>query len=114
MLTLPEHLSSLLVFRGVRVIRSLVLYVCLVDRSLSFCPVSFWPLCCLFFFDIRILIASLWYLQTLLETRPFDHLSYVCANKLYFGLKYKHITSIKVIFPLELILHIGFYLHLDF
>jgi hypothetical protein len=25
-----------------------------------------WPLCCLFFFDIRILITSLWYLQTLL------------------------------------------------
>ena len=25
----------------------------------------FWPLCCLFFFDMRILIASLWYLQTL-------------------------------------------------
>jgi hypothetical protein len=27
----------------------------------------FWPLCCLFFFGIRILITSLWYLQTLLE-----------------------------------------------
>ena len=26
----------------------------------------FLPLCCLFFFDIRILITSLWYLQTLL------------------------------------------------
>ena len=24
----------------------------------------FWPLCCLFFFDLRILISSLWYLQT--------------------------------------------------
>jgi hypothetical protein len=27
----------------------------------------FWPLCCLFFFAIRILITSLWYLQTLLD-----------------------------------------------
>ena len=35
---------------------SLVLYVCFVDRCLSF---FFWPLCCLFFFDIQILIAPL-------------------------------------------------------
>ena len=31
----------------------------------------FWPLCCLFFFDIRILITSLWYLQTLLTHATF-------------------------------------------
>jgi hypothetical protein len=42
--------------RGVRVSQSLVLYVCFIDRCLSF---FFWPLCCLFFFDIRILIAPL-------------------------------------------------------
>ena len=36
-LTLPEHLSSLPVFSGVRVTRSLVLYICFVDRCLSFC-----------------------------------------------------------------------------
>jgi hypothetical protein len=40
-LTLPEHLSSLPVFSGVRVTRSLVLYVCVVDRCLSFCTFSF-------------------------------------------------------------------------
>ena len=34
--TLPEHLSSPPVFSGVRVIRSLVLYVWFVDRCLSF------------------------------------------------------------------------------
>jgi hypothetical protein len=28
-------------FSGVRVTRSLVLYVCFVDRCLSFCPLSF-------------------------------------------------------------------------
>ena len=39
--TLPEHLSSPPVFNGVRVTRSLVLCVCFVDRSLSFCPFSF-------------------------------------------------------------------------
>jgi hypothetical protein len=39
--TLPEHLGSPLVFSGVRVTRSLVLYVCFVDRGLSFCSFSF-------------------------------------------------------------------------
>jgi len=38
---LPEHLSSPLVFNGVRVIRSLVLCICFVDRCLSICPFSF-------------------------------------------------------------------------
>jgi hypothetical protein len=63
LLSLPEQLSSPPVFSGVRVTQSLVLYVCCFDRCLFFCPFS---LCCLFFFDIRILITSLWYLQTLL------------------------------------------------
>ena len=48
-------------FSGVRVTLSLVLCVCFVD-----CSLSFWPLCCLSFFDLQILITSLWYLQTLL------------------------------------------------
>ena len=39
--TLPEHLSSPPVFNGVRVTRSLVLYVCFVDRCLHFCTYSF-------------------------------------------------------------------------
>ena len=39
--TLPEHLSSPPVFSGVRVTRSSVLYVCFVDRCLSFCTFSF-------------------------------------------------------------------------
>ena len=38
----------------VRVTRS---FMCFVDRCLSFCPFFFWPLSCLFFFDIRILIT---------------------------------------------------------
>ena len=48
--TLPEHLSSPPVFSGVRVTRSFVLCVC---------SLSFWPLCCLFFFHLRILITTL-------------------------------------------------------
>ena len=59
--TLPKHLISPLVFSGVRVTRSLVLCVCFVDRCLSFCTFSFWPLCCLFFSNIRIMITSLVY-----------------------------------------------------
>jgi hypothetical protein len=46
---------SISVISGVRITRSLVLCVCLVDRCLYF---FFWSLCCLFF-DIRILITSL-------------------------------------------------------
>jgi hypothetical protein len=38
--TVPEHLSSPPVFSGVRVTRFLVLYVCFVDRCLSFCTFS--------------------------------------------------------------------------
>ena len=59
LLTLPEHLSSPPVFSGVRVTRYLVVYVYFVDRCLSFCTFFFWLLCCLFFFDIRILITPL-------------------------------------------------------
>jgi hypothetical protein len=66
LLTLPEHTSSPPVFSGVRVTRFLVLCICFADRCLSFCTFFFWPLCGLFFFDIQIMVASLWYLQTLL------------------------------------------------
>ena len=48
---------------------SIFLCVCFVDRCLSFCSFSFghcvvcssvfWPLCCLFFFELRILITPL-------------------------------------------------------
>ena len=40
LLTLLEHLSSPPVFSGVRVTQSFVLYVCFVDRCLSFCVFS--------------------------------------------------------------------------
>ena len=57
--TLPEHMSSPAVFRGVRVIRFLVLW-CMFCRSLFvLLYIFFWPLCCLLFFDIRILLTPL-------------------------------------------------------
>jgi hypothetical protein len=56
LLTLLDHMNSPPVFSGVRVIRSLVLCVCFVDRCLYFFS---WPLYCLFVIDIRILITPL-------------------------------------------------------
>ena len=58
----PTFQKSLSTFRPEgchRKTRSLFLSVCFVDRYLSFCPFFIWPLCCLSFFDIRSLIASL-------------------------------------------------------
>jgi hypothetical protein len=47
-------------FSEVRVTRSLVLCVCFVDRCLFVCPfLFFWPLCCVSYFDLRILITPL-------------------------------------------------------
>ena len=40
LLTIPEHLTSPPVFSGVRVTRSLVLYIYIVDRCLFFCTFS--------------------------------------------------------------------------
>ena len=54
--TLPENLSSLLVFSGFHVTRSLVLCV-MFCRSLF--VLFFWPLRCLSFFDLEILITPL-------------------------------------------------------
>jgi hypothetical protein len=84
-------MSSPQVFRGVRVTRSLVLYVCFVDCCLSF---FFWPLCCLSFFDLWILISlfgilwslcclsflDLWILITPLVSS--DH-CVVCPSSIY-------------------------------
>jgi hypothetical protein len=64
LLTLPEHLSSPPVFSGIRVTRSLVLYVCFVDRCLSFCTFSFGH-CVVCSSSIHGFWLPLWYLQTL-------------------------------------------------
>jgi hypothetical protein len=74
LLTLPEHPSSPPVISGVRVIRSFVLCVCFVDRSLYICTFSFGHcvVCSSIYgfwlppfdiLDLRLLITSLWYLR---------------------------------------------------
>jgi hypothetical protein len=68
LLTLPEHMSSPPVFSGVRVTRSLVLYVCFVDRCLSFCTFSFGH-CVVCSSSIYGFWLPLWYLQTLLRIK---------------------------------------------
>ena len=66
LLTLPEHLRSPPVFSGFRVTQSLVLYVCFVDRCLSFCAFSFDH--CVVCSSIYGFWLPLWYLQALLTT----------------------------------------------
>ena len=63
--TPPVYLSSPPVFSGVRVTRSLVFYVCFVDRCLSFCTFSFGH-CVVCTSSIYEFWLPLWYLQTLL------------------------------------------------
>ena len=64
LLTIPEHLSSPPVISGVRVTRSLILYVCFVDRCLSVCTFSFGH-CVVCSSSIYGFWLLLWYLQTL-------------------------------------------------
>jgi hypothetical protein len=61
---LPEHLSSPLVFSGIRVTRSLVLYVCFVDRCLFFCTLSFGH--CVVCSSMYGFWLRLWYFQIIL------------------------------------------------
>jgi hypothetical protein len=59
LLLFPEHLSSSPVFNGVGVTPYLVLCVFFCRSLFVLLYFFFWPLCCLFFFDIRILITPL-------------------------------------------------------
>ena len=65
--TLPEHLISSPVFSGVHAARSVILYVCFVDRCLSVCTFSFGH-CVVCFSSIYWFWLPLWYLQTPLST----------------------------------------------
>jgi hypothetical protein len=55
-----------LLFRRIRVTWSLVFCVVFCRSLFVLLFFFFWALCCLSFFDLQILITSLWYLQTLL------------------------------------------------
>jgi TRAP-type uncharacterized transport system fused permease subunit len=63
--TICKTYDEFTIFSGLRVTRSLVVCVMYIRSLFVFLPFFFWPLCCLSF-DIRIMIISLWYLQTLL------------------------------------------------
>ena len=76
--TLPEHLSSPLVF--IHVAWSLVSLLCLVNHCLSFCSFSFSGSHCIYFlpfFHLCLLILPFWNLQTFLSTMlAFTHSIY--------------------------------------
>jgi len=69
LLPFSEHLSSLPVFSGVRVTRSLALCVCFVDRFVYFCPFSFGH-CVVCSSSIYVFWLPLWDLQSLLIPDP--------------------------------------------
>ena len=59
LLNLQERLSSPLIFSGIRVTRSFVFCVVFCISLFVLLYFLFWPLCCLFFFDLRTLITPL-------------------------------------------------------
>jgi hypothetical protein len=82
--TAYPYLCSPPVLVGVRVAQFFVLCVCFVDRCLSFCTCFFWPLYCLSFFDLRILITSLisWNPSWFPQSRPGNQLYYTWTRQL--------------------------------
>ena len=112
LLTIPEHLSSLPVFSGVRVTRSLVLYVCFVDRCLSFCTFSFGH--CVVCPSTKYgFWLPLWYLQTLLMHQPFSFWWIGCyfyrlslQNKMYYASIYPFFVYKPFVNFEEKIMHI--------
>jgi hypothetical protein len=69
LLNFPDHLSSHLVFCGVRVTRSLVFCVVFCRLMFDLLSFFFWPLCCLSFYDLQILIALLVFSNFFFEIR---------------------------------------------
>ena len=102
LLTLPEHLSSPLVFSEVRVTRSLVLYVCFVDHCLSVCTFSFGH-CVVCSSSIYGFWLPLWYLQALLNVTCLPYILHMNTTVVTFiflsinfnGLTYKEMPSDK-------------------
>ena len=71
-LTRVRLLSSPPYFSGVRVARYLVFWVMFCRSLFGRLFFFFWPLYCLSFFDLRLLITSLRYLQTFLNSSHHD------------------------------------------
>ena len=96
LLTIPEHLRSLLVLGGVRDARSLVF--CVLFWGSFFVLLSFflWLLCCLFF-DLLILIAPLVSSNSSLnrDGQQFHHASFYWVNNSTLYLCYPLFTVLK-------------------
>ena len=90
-------MSSLPVFSGVRVTRSLALWVCFVDRCLSFYTFSFGH--CVVCPSIYRFWLPLWYLQTLLITSYFSQHSVLLAKMHILKIwPFLVITGIEILF----------------
>ena len=61
---------------------SLVYCACFVDRCFTFCTFSFWSLCCLYFFDLRILITHLVSSSSCLDSE-YTAFAY-CSDRLFY------------------------------
>jgi hypothetical protein len=123
LLSFTEPLSSPAVFSGVRVTRSLVLYVCFVDRCLSFCTFSF-DQCVVCSSSIYEFWLPLWYLQTLFVKYRFvivfSGLT-VCRWQLA-GFKFSFQMNIKdiyrfyryfVYFPFDVYQYVSYYVSVE-
>jgi hypothetical protein len=73
LLTLPEHPRSPPIFSGVCVTQSLVLYVYFCRSLFVLLYFIFWPLCCLFLFDVRILVTLLVSSNSSVARRELEH-----------------------------------------
>ena len=96
--TLPEHLSSPPVFSGIRVTRSLVLYVCFVDHCLSFCTFSFGH-CVVYSSSIYGFWLPLWYLQTLLHVKCLPYILHVkttVVTFIFLSINFNGLTYIEM------------------
>ena len=87
-----EHLRSPPVFSGVRVTRSLVLCVCLVDRCLLFCPFSFGH-CVVCPSLIYGFLLPFWYLQTIRFTPKKQPTLYLLGVRLEVSITYTPTNS---------------------
>jgi hypothetical protein len=87
--TRPEHLSLPPEFSGVYVTRSLILYVCFVDRCLSFCTFSFGHCVVCSSSSIYGFWLPLWYLKLFL------HVLWSTCMTLYKVFGYYNLVKIK-------------------
>ena len=109
LLTLQEHLRSSPVFSRVGVTRSLVLYVCFVDRCLSFCTFSFGH-CVVCSSSKYGFWLPIWYLQTLLlSIRWLKTYSSEIKHQLINQPSIQFIKTIDVFDSFIIINHMGIY-----